>query len=93
MWIGLNEAIQIYAKALQARQGRLARKSVLRTVQELRAKGDEQGAQVWEELAAELSSSEHARENPRAAATLHSQAVEYARFHGRNQAASAPARV
>jgi hypothetical protein len=93
MWIELDEAIQIYAKALRARQGRLARKSVLRTIQDLRAKGDEEGVQVWEKLAAELNSSESARDNPRATATMPAQAAEHARIRRQNQTDSAPARA
>jgi hypothetical protein len=54
MHIDLNEAITIYAKAYKSRFGRRARRKVLETVQTLRARGDIDGAAVWERVAGEL---------------------------------------
>jgi hypothetical protein len=54
MQINLDEAIKIYAKACQSRFGRAARKKVLETAAELKAKGDPAGARVWEQVAAEV---------------------------------------
>jgi hypothetical protein len=53
--IDLEDAIKIYAKACQAWYGDGARKIALRRVRELQVKGDVQGVEVWERLAAELT--------------------------------------
>jgi hypothetical protein len=52
--IDLNEAITIYAKACKSRFGRRARRKVLETAQTLRARGDVDGAAVWERVAGEI---------------------------------------
>jgi hypothetical protein len=54
MHIDLNEAIRIHARVGRARFGRGAKKRALKTAQNLRRKGDQSGAAVWEKLAAEI---------------------------------------
>ena len=54
MHIDLNEAIRIHARVGRARFGRGAKKRALKTAHNLRRKGDQAGAAVWEKLAAEI---------------------------------------
>jgi len=54
MHIDLDDAIKIYARFSRARFGRGAKKRALKTVEQLRRKGDHAGAAVWERLAAEI---------------------------------------
>jgi hypothetical protein len=61
MQINLADAIKIYAKACHAWYGDAARKVALRRAQELRVKGDWEGVEVWEQLAAELAVAESRR--------------------------------
>jgi hypothetical protein len=58
VWIDLNDAIKMYAKACRAWYGGRARNVVLGRAHELRARGDWEGVKVWEQLAAELAVSE-----------------------------------
>ena len=55
MWVSLDDAIQIYAKALFARHREGARKVVLDSIEQLRAQKDWEGTKVWQRLATELT--------------------------------------
>ena len=64
MHIDLNEAITIYAKASKSRFGHRAHRKVLETAQMLRARGDIDGATVWERVARELDRPSSRSEHP-----------------------------
>jgi hypothetical protein len=51
-----REAAKIYAKMCRARYGPRARRVVLKTIQEMRTRGDQSGVKAWEQVAAELDS-------------------------------------
>jgi len=74
MHIGINEAVEIYARACRARYGRLARRVVREQASALLRRGDKGGADVWQRVAIEIEKSDgpaHGRADlpPRAAAT------------------------
>jgi len=54
MHISLSDAIKIHARVSRTRFGRAAKKRALKTAQDLRRVGDSVGANVWEQLAAEI---------------------------------------
>lgn len=54
MYIGIKDAVEIYAKACRARYGALARRLVAEQAQALLAKGDRSGAEIWQRVAAEI---------------------------------------
>jgi hypothetical protein len=56
MEITPREAAKIYAKMCWARYGPRARRVVLKTIQEMRTRGDQSGVKAWEQVAAELDS-------------------------------------
>ena len=58
MYIDLDDAIKIYAKACRAWYGRRARNVVLRRAGKLQELGDTEGARVWHRVEAELARSE-----------------------------------
>jgi hypothetical protein len=55
MWIDLADAIKIYARMCRARYGRAGRTLILARAEELRRRGDIEGADVFEQVAHELS--------------------------------------
>jgi hypothetical protein len=56
MWIGIDDAIQIYARMLRARLGSIGGAKVAQeTADHLRARSDWSGAKVWESVATELA--------------------------------------
>ena len=55
MWIDLADAIKIYAKMCRARYGLAGRTIILARAEELRRRGDIEGANVFEQVAHELS--------------------------------------
>ncbi len=54
MYIGLQDAITIYARACRARYGALARRVVTEEAAVLLKKGDRSGAEVWQQVADEI---------------------------------------
>ena len=56
MYITQREAVQMYAKMCRAWYGRRARRVVLKTIQQMRTRGDQSGVKAWEQVAAELDS-------------------------------------
>jgi len=56
MYVTPSEAAKIYAKACKAWYGPRARRVVLKTIQEMRTRGDQSGIKAWEQVAAELDS-------------------------------------
>ena len=55
MWLSLEDAVQIYAKALLARHRKGAQRIVFDSICQLRAGKDWEGIKVWEGVAAELT--------------------------------------
>jgi hypothetical protein len=55
MWIDLADAIKIYARMCRARYGSKGPAVVLARAEELRRQGDLEGANVFEQVALELS--------------------------------------
>lgn len=58
MYIGMKDAVAIYAKACRARYGALARRVVVEQAQALLTNGDRSGAEVWQQVAAEIEKAE-----------------------------------
>ena len=54
MHIGLDAAVEIYAKACRSWYGGRAKKVVLDRANELYRAGDLEGCRVWQQVAAEL---------------------------------------
>ena len=54
MYIGTKDAVTIYARACRARYGRLARRVVTEQARTLLVKGDQDGAEVWQQVADEI---------------------------------------
>ena len=54
MRIEPDQAIRIYAKACRSWYGGRARNVALKKARELRARGDDEGFAVWQQLAVEL---------------------------------------
>jgi hypothetical protein len=61
MHIGLDAAIEIYARACRSWYGRRAKDVVLKRADELSRAGDRAGGEVWRRVAAEL---DRLREQP-----------------------------
>ena len=57
MWIGIDDAIQIYGRMLRARFGAGAAKAARETACQLQARADLSGVKVWQTLANELAAS------------------------------------
>jgi len=58
MYIGLKDAVAIYAKACRARYGSMARRVVAEQAHGLLLNGDPGGAEVWQQVAAEIEKHE-----------------------------------
>jgi hypothetical protein len=58
MYIGIKDAVAIYAKACRARFGPLARRVVAEQARALMSKGDISGATVWQQVADEIEKTE-----------------------------------
>jgi hypothetical protein len=54
MWIDLADAIKIYARMCRARFGRAGPRIILARAEELRRRGDLEGADVFKQVAREL---------------------------------------
>jgi hypothetical protein len=65
MHIDLDEAIKIYAKACQSWYRGKAHNVALKRARELRARGDQDGFAVWQQLARELKHQAHRAESAR----------------------------
>jgi hypothetical protein len=57
MWIGIDDAIQIYGKMLRARFGTGAAKAARETACQMQARADWSGVKVWQALAKVLAAS------------------------------------
>lgn len=65
MYVTQREAAQIYAKACRAWYGPRARRVVLKTIQQMRTRGDQSGVKAWEQVAAELDAEKPTQERSR----------------------------
>ncbi len=63
MHIGLDEAVEIYARACRSWYGRGAKNVVLKRANELYRSGDLEGCKVWQRVAAELERESQGSEN------------------------------
>ena len=64
MWIGIDDAIRIYARMLRARLGWIrGAKAARETADHLRARSDWSGVKVWEAVATELAPPTKPRKN------------------------------
>jgi hypothetical protein len=60
MHVSNHDAIKIYARACRSWYGSRARRVALKRAHELQRRGDENGAQVWRQLADEIDRTEAA---------------------------------
>jgi hypothetical protein len=58
MYIGIKDAVAIYARVCRARFGPLARRVVTEQARTLMTNGDVNGAKVWEQVADEIEKTE-----------------------------------